>query len=91
MVEKQVCQKCGHVFATTHVGTSNFHSLGRIEKIIDERKCPRCGGLVLWVSETGRALSSKRQIADFRRQFKIVLLWIAILFGLLLISRLLHH
>lgn len=77
-VERQVCQRCGHIFAAIEVNTVTFHSPGRIIRISEERKCLRCGGLVLWVSGGSTPLSAKRRIAEMRRHLKMALLWVVV-------------
>ena len=82
MTEKQRCQKCGAVYATTS-GGAMFPSLGRTQRVLSERKCPKCGGLVIWVSEDGRPLSHKHQMAEVTNNAKKALVWLAVLVALL--------
>jgi predicted RNA-binding Zn-ribbon protein involved in translation (DUF1610 family) len=90
-LEKQVCRKCGRVYATVQVSAVTFQSFGRIERITSEDKCPKCGGLVIWVSEDGRPLSSERQMADLRRKAGWAVFWILVAIGLFFLARLLKH
>ena len=49
---------------------------------MSERKCPRCGGLVIWVSADGRFLNDKHQMADVTGHAKRALVWLAMLIAI---------
>ena len=78
MTEKQMCRRCKTVFATTSSNPITVHSLGRIERVLSERKCPKCGGMVIWVSGDGTPLSYKHRAVDIRRKLAMALVWAAI-------------
>lgn len=62
-----VCEECGHEFTETTY-TSDFMIgtdiiLGRMFKL--EKKCPKCGGEVRYVSESEKMCSSFKRIWEF--------------------------
>jgi hypothetical protein len=73
-----MCRRCKTVFATTSSDPITVHSLGRIERVLSERKCPKCGGMVIWFSDDGIPLSYKHRVADMRRKLGVAVFWAAI-------------
>ena len=79
-IERQVCYKCGREFASTQVDATTFHSFGRIERIVDKKICPDCGGTLLWVDENGMPLDREWAV---KHHFKMAALWaIPVLIGI---------
>jgi predicted RNA-binding Zn-ribbon protein involved in translation (DUF1610 family) len=78
VTERQICRRCKTVFATTSGSPVTAHSIGRIQRIVSEHRCPKCGGAVIWVGSGGTPLSYRHRVADVRRHLGMALLWIAV-------------
>jgi len=78
VTERQICRRCQTVFATTSGSPVTAHSPGRIQRIVSERRCPKCGGQVIWVGSDGTPLSYKHRVADVRRNLGMALLWFGV-------------
>lgn len=83
MAEKQMCRRCRTVYAATSPNPLSSHSLGRIERALSERRCLKCGGPVIWVSEDRTPLSYTHRVKDLRRNLLMALFWVAVAVAIL--------
>ena len=78
MRETQKCRKCGKTFSQIERTGPFLGGMGETMRHSEDKKCPHCGGSVIWIDENGSPLSACKRMEDANRHFRLGVLWAVI-------------
>jgi len=71
MSEFQKCQTCGRTFARFDRSGAPVGGMGDLMRHADEKRCPSCGGRVIWVDDRGSPMSAYKRMEAANRNMRL--------------------